>query len=139
MKAGNPQMKGGIPQGKVQDPRQVPSPYQEVGAGAPVPAPVLFPAGFGHHLLAGDGGDEADAREPLAGQETRLEQGGTPGISPRASEGGVGQQPRLLGPEGECETIGGNCGIMGRETGVMLGKLWDDWEGYWGNPGGCLG
>lgn len=45
---------------------------QEVGAGAPFPAPVLFPAGFGHHLLAGNGGDEADAREPLAGQETRL-------------------------------------------------------------------
>lgn len=64
----------------------VPTPYQEVGAGAPFPAPVLFPARFGHHLLAGDGGDEADAREPLAGQETRLEQGGTPGISPTARE-----------------------------------------------------
>lgn len=45
---------------------------QEVRAGAPFPVPVRFPAGFGHHLLAGDGGDEADAREPLAGQETRL-------------------------------------------------------------------
>lgn len=90
----DPPVEGAAPGG-------VPAPYQEVGAGAPFPAPVLLPAGFGHHLLAGDGGDEADAREPLAGQETRLEQG-PPGSAAPAARGGLGaergDEPPSFGP-----------------------------------------
>lgn len=52
-----------------------PPPYQQLGA-APL-ATLPLAAALGHHLLAGDGGDEADAGEALAGQETRLgERGG---------------------------------------------------------------
>lgn len=110
----------------------LPTPYQEVRAGAPFPVPVLFPAGFGHHLLAGNGGDEADAREPLAGQETRLETGRNPQDQPHSPvtpgctlEGLWASSPLLLGPDGRF-------GKISREIWDDPGEIGDDLRGNLG-------
>lgn len=114
-KGENPQIKrqkppitGGIPSGRCQTLAGVPGPYQEVGAGAPFPAPVLFPSRLGHHLLAGDGGHEADAREPLAGQETRLQRDPRGQPQPGRAGGPSGQEPPAPGPAGTPGPAWGN-------------------------------